>query len=132
MSVGNFSSYLVGKDEEDEKPTEVAEQPEQPEQAQGTPTPEAPLPDFLSLVVTPQDAITLNYLLSSGAQLTLVLRNAGDDSRVQTQAVTLQYLLNQYNIPVPVRLPYSVEPRADEVVPPSFFPAPAPVPATEE
>jgi Flp pilus assembly protein CpaB len=124
LSIGNYMSFLAGKDEEKQKPTQEAEQPAQAEQAQGTPTPEPPKFDFLSLVVTPQDAITLNYLLMSGAELTLVLRNTEDDTRVQTQAVTLQYLLNQYNIPVPVRLPYSSQPRVDDVVPPSFLPAP--------
>jgi pilus assembly protein CpaB len=65
-------------------------------------------PDLISLIVTPQDAITLNYVIHSGAQLTLALRSAGDDTRVQTEAVTLQFLLDQYNIPVPAKLPFGI------------------------
>ncbi|MDD5371479.1 MAG: hypothetical protein PHQ40_20565 [Anaerolineaceae bacterium] len=81
-------------------------------------------PDVITLIVTPQDAVTLNYLISqrsvniadqaklptSGAQLTLVLRGAGDNTRIQTEAVTLQYLMDQYNIPIPAKLPYGLDP----------------------
>jgi Flp pilus assembly protein CpaB len=70
-------------------------------------------PDVITLIVTPQDAVTLNYLIYSGAQLSLVLRGAGDDQRVQTEAVTMQYLMDQYNIPLPTKLPYGFEPRVD-------------------
>jgi Flp pilus assembly protein CpaB len=76
-------------------------------------------PDVITLIVSPQDAVTLNYLLYSGAKLTLALRGATDDSRVQTEAVTLQYLLEQYNIPVPIKLPYGMEPRIDALTPPA-------------
>ncbi len=76
---------------------------------------------MITLIVTPQDAITLNYLLYYqrylAAHLTLALRSAEDDTRVQTEAVTMQYLLEQYNIPVPAKLPYGIEPRVDNVQP---------------
>lgn len=81
---------------------------------------EPKLPDLITLVVTPQDAVTLNYLIYTGSQLTLVLRPSGDDTRVQTEATTLDFLLKQYNIPVPVRLPYGMEPRVDDLVPPEL------------
>ena len=80
-----------------------------------TPEPTPPPPDVITLIVTPQDAVTLNYLLFSGAKLTLALRSSGDDSRVQTEAVTLQFLLDQYRIPVPAKLPYGLEPRLDSM-----------------
>jgi pilus assembly protein CpaB len=97
---------------------------QQAQQADTPVTTTASKPDVITLIVTPQDAVTLNYLISqrsinltdpgkfptSGAQLTLVLRGAGDDTRVQTEAVTLQYLMDQYNIPVPAKLPYSLDP----------------------
>jgi Flp pilus assembly protein CpaB len=90
----------------------------------GDPTANEPVelvqpPDVITLIVSPQDAVTLNYLLYSGAKLTLALRGANDDSRVQTEAVTLQYLLEQYNIPVPIKLPYGMEPRIDGLTPPA-------------
>ena len=79
---------------------------------------ETKLPDLITLVVNPQDAVTLNYLIYAGSQLTLALRPSGDDTRVQTEATTLDFLLTQYNIPVPVKLPYGMEPRVDELVTP--------------
>jgi pilus assembly protein CpaB len=82
--------------------------------------PELKLPDLITLVVNPQDAVTLNYLVFAGSQLTLVLRPSGDDTRVQTEATTMDFLLTQYNIPVPVRLPYGMEPRVDEMMPPQL------------
>lgn len=77
-------------------------------------------PDVITLVVTPQDAVTLNYLMYSGAELTLALRAAGDDSSISTEAATLQFLLDTYNIPVPAKLPYGMEPSTNELVAPQL------------
>jgi Flp pilus assembly protein CpaB len=101
------------------------------EQTTAETAPTAPKPpDVVTLIVTPQDAVTLNYLIYSGAELTLALRAANDDSRFETEAVTLQFLLDQYNIPVPVKLPYGVEPRKDSLSLPvlknDIVPTPAP------
>jgi hypothetical protein len=76
-----------------------------------------PRPEEITLIVTPQDAITLTYLFFNepGARLTLALRGAEDRSTAQTEAVTLQFLLDQYNIPIPVKLPYGIEPRLDRL-----------------
>jgi pilus assembly protein CpaB len=76
-------------------------------------------PDIVTLIVTPQDAITLNYLIYSGSKLTLALRSSGDDTTVATSAVTLEYLLTNYDIPVPTKLPYGLQPRIDGLVSPS-------------
>lgn len=90
---------------------------------------EPPKPDVITLIVTPQDAITLNYLIYTGAELTLALRATGDDGRVSTEAVTLPFLLDQYNIPVPSKLPYGIDPRVDDLVAPVLpndIPTPVP------
>ncbi len=73
------------------------------------PPPEPVLPDIVTLIVSPQEAVTLNYLIYSGAQLTLALRPPGDDPIIPTDAVTLQYLLDAYRIPVPIKLPYGID-----------------------
>lgn len=94
-----------------------------------TPQPGAPAvnptagvqPDIITLVVTPQDAVTLSYLIYGNSKLTLTLRGADDQSRVETEAATLQFLLSQYGIPVPAKLPYGTTPRVDELVQP-FMP----------
>lgn len=96
-------------------------QPEGQQQAQQTAQPAPEVPDIVTLIVSPQDSITLSYLVYSGAKVTLTLRNALDDSRVATEAATLQFLLSQYNIPVPAKLPYAMQPRIDELTSP-FLP----------
>jgi Flp pilus assembly protein CpaB len=86
-----------------------------PTDANGAPIP-APIPDIITLIVTPQDSITLTYLLniqqSAGTQtrLSMTLRNPTDQARQATEAATLQFLLSQYNIPVPAKLPYALQP----------------------
>lgn len=82
--------------------------------------PEPKMPDLITLVVNPQDAVTLNYLVYTGSQLTLALRPSGDDTRVQTEATTMDFLLEHYNIPVPVKLPFGLEPRVDELLTPEL------------
>lgn len=82
--------------------------------AEGQPTPTAApaaKPKVITLIVTPQDAIALTYLMHSGAKFNLTLRAPDDQTRVETEAATLQYLLSQYAIPVPAKLPYVMEPR---------------------
>jgi pilus assembly protein CpaB len=98
-------------DEVDQQPVEEVPTPEGQEKS-----PKIVPPTVVTLVVTPQDAVTLNYLMFSGANLTLALRPTGDDTRVETEAATLDFLLTQYNIPVPVKLPYGMEPRIDEPI----------------
>ena len=90
------------------------------EQPAAQPT-EIPRPDIITLVVNPQDSVTLSYLIYSGAQINLTLRNASDDQRVATEAATLQFLLSQYNIPVPAKLPYAMQPSVTELTQP-FLP----------
>jgi len=72
-------------------------------------------PDIITLIVSPQDAVVLNYLVYSGTKLSLALRSSGDDSRVFTEPVTLDYLMDLYNIPAPEKLPYGFEPRVDDL-----------------
>jgi pilus assembly protein CpaB len=84
-------------------------------------------PEEITLVVTPQDAVTLNYImLTNGAKLNLALRGTGEDANkdAKTEAVTLQFLMDQYNIPFPSKLPYGLEPRDNSLN--YFHPTPAP------
>ncbi len=123
LQLGTFA--LPGEEELaqmiEEQQAEEAAQPEgQPQPAEAQEVPEAPKPpDIITLVVSPQDAVTLNYLIYNGSQLSLAMRAAEDDSRVDIEAVTLQYLLDEYNIPVPAKLPFGTQPRIDgQLVPP--------------
>ncbi len=110
-------------------PEPGAAQPTQPQNAP-TPTPMPAPPDVITLIVSPQDAVTLNYLVYGGAQLTLVLRNPRDAEVPTTEAVTLSYLLDQYNIPIPVKLPYGFQPAVTALAP-KYLPndsTPTPIP----
>ncbi len=58
--------------------------------------------------------------------MNLVLRSAGDNEIRNTEAVTLQFIMDQYQIPNPAKLPYGMQPRMDSF--PSMiepFPEPA-------
>lgn len=77
-------------------------------------------PGSVTLVVSPQDTIVLNYLLLSGAKLSMALKGAGDTANYNTDPVTLQYIMDQKNIPSPVKLPYAIEPRVDTIFYPTF------------
>jgi Flp pilus assembly protein CpaB len=89
-------------------PQATSEAPVQPE------TPK--LPDQITLIVSPQDSVTLNYLMLAGAKFNLVLRSPDDTNTTPTEAVTLQFLMDQYNIPLPTKLPYGIQPRVDFLV----------------
>ncbi len=104
-------------------------QPGQTPPAQGTEQQQQPVvrpPDVITLIVSPQDAITLNYLIYAGAELNLALRSSVGspehpvDEIVPTQPVTLQYLMDTYNIPMPVKLPYGVEPAVKDLQAPEL------------
>lgn len=76
-------------------------------------------PDVVTLIVEPQEAVTLNFLVYSKVQLTLALRPPGDTTDINfTEPVTLQFLMERYQIPSPVKLPYGLNPRIDVLSPP--------------
>jgi len=77
-------------------------------------------PDIITLIVTPQDALALNWAIKVGADLTLTLRAPNDTEPTETTSVTLQYLIEGYDITVPSRLPYSLEPALDKLIDPKL------------
>lgn len=130
LQVGSFPYKELEEMEQQEQAGEEAEPTPEPTDDEEQQAPEAPPPpDVITLIVTPQDAITLNYLMYSGAQLTLALRAAQDDTRVQTESVTLQFLLEQYNITVPAKLPNGMEPPVRALQTPELINEVQPTPA---
>jgi len=120
MKVGNFpqvSSQAVLQ------PQQTPSQPTQSQQSASTGA-----PDLITLIVSPQDADMLDYMVYTSAQITLVLRNPNDQSRQATNAVTLQFALSQYNIPVPAKLPYGTQPRVDQLTQPTLINDAVPTP----
>lgn len=89
-----------------------------PPDGEATPTPPPALPtatqpplDMITLAVEPQDAVVLVWAIESRLPITLALRSSRDLDRTQTTtAVTLEYMINTYNVPQPPRLPYALEP----------------------
>ena len=96
---------------EDLRPEEPAPAEGEVEATEGEPVPEPEQepPNIVTLIVTPQEAVALEYLLNSEIDLQLVLRSSGDVDPIDTEAVTFQYMLETYNIPIPAKLPYSLE-----------------------
>ncbi len=97
---------------------EVAGAPPPEAPQAGAPTAAAPSPDVVTLIVSPQDALSLNWAMKANVDMTLTLRAPGDSQEVDTTSVTLQYLIDNYSIAVPSKLPYGLEPRLDAIVPP--------------
>lgn len=91
--------------------------PEEPA-AQTTPTQTVQNPDIITLMVSPQDSISLNYFVYSGAVFSMTLRNPNDTSKIDAQSATLTSVLTQYNISLPSKLPYAQNPRIDFLSPP--------------
>ncbi len=95
------------------------EQPQIPQQPQPQPGAveafEVRPPDVVTLVVRPQDAVTLKYLMDRKVVFTLVLRSFEDTEPLSTEPVTLNYILEQYNIVVPSKQLFDLEPRIDSV-----------------
>jgi pilus assembly protein CpaB len=75
-----------------------------------TPIPPTPMTQWLTLAVTPQDALVLKYAEETGASMDFVLRSAGETAVFNTQAVTLNYIFERYAIEVPAKLPYGITP----------------------
>lgn len=97
--------------EEEIQPTTAPAGNQNGNNAEATPAPVTP--DNLTLIVSPQDVVLLVNLIESDIKMTVALRSAGDAQIITTDAVTLQYILDQKNIPLPVKLPYAVLPAAD-------------------
>ncbi|HNR46817.1 MAG TPA: hypothetical protein PKH92_08025 [Anaerolineaceae bacterium] len=85
-----------------------------------TAPPPAIAPALATLMMPPQDALRLNYMMLAGIRITLSMRNPTDSTIYLTDAVTQQYLMDQSVIPLPAKLPYGVAP-INEVEP---FPYP--------
>lgn len=115
LTVQDAIVWYVGVWEEEEvKPTPVVTSTATPAAPLGglgqAPTPEptpVPIPtpkyrdiDLVTLLVTPQDALVLKYLMEMGADLDLMLRPAGETADlVLTEPVMLRYIIDRYQIP---------------------------------
>jgi pilus assembly protein CpaB len=84
------------------------------EEVQPTATP-IPPPDIITLIMSRQDALVLKYAFETGATIDLALRSWQDNAitDIQTETVTLQYIIDFYNVTIPPPLPIAQDPRID-------------------
>lgn len=101
LNVGDWPGEDEAPPVEEEQPEEGEEQPVQPSRASVEP---------LTVIVTPQDAMVLKYAREVGASIDLVLRSPADTGQITTDSVTLQYLVDRFNIELPPKLPYGFTP----------------------
>jgi hypothetical protein len=107
LHVGNFP--LPGETDELGASPSGSDTTSTPEAVPATTQTAIVRPDIITLMVPNQDAVTLTWLVYNDVQITLTLRNPNDQViGAQPDAATLEYLLTQYNIPVPAKLPYAV------------------------
>ncbi len=114
LRVGDFpieGSYIGATPTPLPTPTPAAAEGQAPaeDRPPAAPTPK-PAPDIITLAVSPQDALVLVWAIESHIPITLALRSATDISQVPTQPVTLEYMMSTFNMTVPDRLPYALEP----------------------
>jgi len=109
LHVGDFDFEEEGVDLTEEVPAAP------PAEGEVAPVPEENPPDNITLIVTPQEAVNLTYLIDSGVKISLALRSAGDATVIDTETATIQYFLDDYSIPLPGKLPYGLVDRVDQV-----------------
>jgi pilus assembly protein CpaB len=98
-------------------PVQPTADPNQPGAAQGqqgqappVPTSPPPRPDIVTLAVTPQEAVTIIWLIEARVPITFLLRAASDRQLRPTDAVTLDYIIGEYDITVPRRNEFTIQP----------------------
>ena len=80
-----------------------------------SPTPTPLPPQLITVAVSPQEALVLDYInrlherFPDAVQYTYTLRSAGDTSLAETQSVTLQYMVDTYKISLPSKLNYGLD-----------------------
>lgn len=86
------------------------------------PTRERPevTPDVVILSMSAQDALVMKWALETGIDIDLGLRSQGDTSIFVTTSVSLPQVVEQGVLAVPEPNTFGLEPRVDELAPPSL------------
>jgi Flp pilus assembly protein CpaB len=97
-------------------PTELASPTPETESSSGADgtapanTPVPPRPNLITLAVTPQDAVVLAWISEAGLPMTFAMRSARAQGLPDTSPVTMAYIMQAYNITVPDKFSYALEP----------------------
>lgn len=67
------------------------------------------LPRYITVMVTPQDALVLKLARELGAKIELAVRAEEDTEQYTTQQVTLDYILARFGVTLPAKQPYTLE-----------------------
>jgi hypothetical protein len=101
---------VVQLGEEEEEPALPVVEGEGEAAPQPTPQPQLAQVTVVTLAVNPHDALVLNWALLNNADLNLVLRSATEvEAFAQPEAVTLQYMIDRFQISLPPKLPHVPE-----------------------
>jgi pilus assembly protein CpaB len=73
-------------------------------------TPVPPRPEIITLSVAPQDAVVLAWISEAGLPMTFAMRSARSQGLGDTSPVTMNYIMQAYNISVPEKYSYALEP----------------------
>ena len=82
---------------------------EQDNQARGGEPVPVELPEYVTLMVTPQDALVLKLAREYGASIDMAVRAQDDAQQFVTQQVTLDYILARFGVALPAKQPYSLQ-----------------------
>jgi len=118
IQVGNFplSGNFLGNTPTPLAAPTASDQNQQPTPASNAPPPATAtpsLPDVITIAVTPQDAVTLTWMIDARVPLTLVLQSGSSQNqhgRVNTTEVTLRYIVQNFQLEEPAALPYALDP----------------------
>jgi len=91
-----------------EQGSDAVEEEEQ-QQVRGQAPVAEQVPQNITLMVSRQDALVLKLAREHGASIDLAIRAEDDMEQLQTQAVTLDYIMARFGIAVPARQAYSLE-----------------------
>ena len=88
---------------------EEVPQEEQDDQARsGEPVP-VELPAYVTLMISPQDALVLKLAREDNASIDLAIRAKDDGQQFTTQQVTLDYIMARFGVSLPAQQPYSLK-----------------------
>lgn len=81
------------------------------------PTPTPPPSDVIVVALQPQQQLLLRYAVEVNAQVFFALRGVNDGQLYTVENMTLDFLLERFNVEIPPNLGYSVESIVREVTP---------------
>lgn len=87
---------------------ELTPEQEEAQAEAGEPVP-VELPSFITVMVTPQDALVLKLAREMQARIDLAVRSEEDAQVFTTQQVTLDYILARFGVTLPTKQPYTLE-----------------------